>query len=303
MKAWHGWCTVFLLLSVTIMVSGCEGMLDLGASVAASTGLVSARTAESGKQALKTVARESKQLTPEQEYYLGRAVAATILQRQQPYDQPALTRYVNLIGQTLSQASDLPATFAGYHFLILDSDEINAWAAPTGFVFVTRGMLRLCRSEDEVAAVLAHEIGHVQGQHGVGAIKSSRITAALVAFGADVASKRPGGAQLAQLTNIFSGAVEDMITTLFEKGYSREKEEQADLAAIEILKRVGYDPQALGRVLEAMKPALRPDGAGFAKTHPAPDDRIAMIQPALEERAVIPVATRAQRFRRAMANL
>ena len=84
---------------------------------------------------------------------------------------------------TLSKTSDLPETFGGYHFLILDSDEINAFAAPGGFIFVTRGLLRCCKHEDAAAAVLAHEIGHVELRHGLQAIKKSRITTALTTLG------------------------------------------------------------------------------------------------------------------------
>jgi predicted Zn-dependent protease len=82
----------------------------------------------------QAVSKSFEDITPQQEYYIGRTVGARILQKYKPYDNPAANRYVNTLGQTLAQASDLPETYGGYHFLIQDSDEINAFAAPGGFI-------------------------------------------------------------------------------------------------------------------------------------------------------------------------
>jgi beta-barrel assembly-enhancing protease len=87
----------------------------------------------------------------------------------------------------------MPETFGGYHFLILDSDEINAFAAPGGLIFVTRGMLRCCDSEDAVAAVLAHEVGHVQHQHGIQTIRKPALTSAFTILAAEGAGPWAGG--------------------------------------------------------------------------------------------------------------
>jgi hypothetical protein len=119
--------------------------------------------------------RSFEVFTPEQEYYLGRAVAATIAGKYKPYNDQKANRYVNRLGQTLAQFSDRPETYGGYHFRILDSDEINAFAAPGGLIFITRGMLRCTQHEDALAAVLAYEIGHVQYKHGLQEIKKSRL--------------------------------------------------------------------------------------------------------------------------------
>ena len=84
-----------------------------------------------------------------------------------------------------TQASDLPAIFGGYHFLVLNSNDINAFATPSGLVFVTRGLLRCCRDEDALAAVLAHEIGHIQLRHGMQAIEKARVTEALTTIASE----------------------------------------------------------------------------------------------------------------------
>jgi predicted Zn-dependent protease len=182
------------------------------------------------------------------------------------------------MGQTLAQASDRPETFGGYHFMIQDSDEINALAAPGGLVFITRGMLRCCPNEDAVAAVLAHEIGHVQHQHGLQAIKKSRLTEALTTLAVEGA-KTFGKEQLAGLTRAFEDSITDITSTLINSGYSRAFENTADVAAVNILQRVGYNPNGLVEMLQQMDRQLKPGRLDFAKTHPDPKTRIEQITP------------------------
>ena len=225
----------------------------------------------------QVVTKSFEDITPEQEYYIGRTVGATILQRYPPYNNPAADRYVNVMGQMLAQASDCPETYGGYHFLIQDSDEINAFAAPGGFIFLTRGMLRCCPQEDAVAAVLAHEIGHVQYKHGLRAIKQSRVTSALTSL-AIRGTKKYGDEDLAKLTETFEGSISDITKTLIVNGYSRSFENQADLAAISILQRTGYNPNGLVMMLNQMKTQLKPGRQDFAATHPSPDSRLAEIR-------------------------
>jgi beta-barrel assembly-enhancing protease len=123
----------------------------------------------------KAVSRSAEEFTPEQEYYIRRSVGAVVLAKYPAYDNGPVNQYVNVLGQTLAQASDLPGIFGGYHFLVLNSDEINAFATPSGLVFVTRGLVRCCKNEDALAAVLAHEIGHIQFRHGMQAIQKARL--------------------------------------------------------------------------------------------------------------------------------
>ena len=200
-------------------------------------------------------------------------------------------------------ASDRPETFGGYHFLLLDSDEINAFAAPGGLILVTRGLVRCCESEDELAAVLAHEIGHVQSKHGLRAIKKSRLTSALTILAVE-AARNLGGEDLKQLTEDFEGSIMDVTETLVNSGYARELEKEADEAAVAILDRVGYDPRALVAMLEKMGERVKPGGPGFGKTHPSPSDRIEALDPSLANKPVMadPAARRA-RFTRAVGDV
>jgi len=229
------------------------------------------------KKSTSAVSKSIEEFTPEQEYYIGRSVAAVILNKYQPYTNQPANQYLNLLGQTLAQASDMPEIFRGYRFLVLNSDEINAFATPGGQIFVTRGLLRCCRNEDAVAAVLAHEIGHIQLKHGIQAIKKARITDALTTIAAESARALAPN-EVAMLTETFGGAIMDITTTLINNGYSRSFEYEADNAAQTILRRLGYDPNGLVEMLVVMGKNLKSGETGFAKTHPAPQDRIDEIQ-------------------------
>ncbi len=259
--------------------------------------------AGSAVKAALAVGKSFQDITPEQEYYIGRAVAANVVSKYPPAPNERFNFYLNTLGQTLAQASDRPETFGGYHFLMLDSPEINAFAAPGGLILVTRGMIRLCKTEDDLAAVLAHEIAHVQGLHGLKSIKSSRLTAAFTVIGTE-ASISYGPAPLSKLTEAFQGSITDITSTLMNSGYSRDLEREADKGAVSILRRVGYNPGALISMLTEMKKQLKPGGLDFAKTHPDPKDRIEDIRPLVGQPSATPVPPgRRKRFETALANL
>jgi predicted Zn-dependent protease len=279
-----------LLLTAVVLLSGCAS-LNLGDVL------------EIAQKSAPAVQKSFEDITPEQEYYIGRAVGATILAQYRPYTGPGPTEYLNLLGRTLSFASDRPETFGGYHFLILDSEEINAFAAPGGLIFISLGLLACADSEDTVAAILAHEIAHVVEQHGLQAIKKSRVTSALTSV-AIASAQTAGSDELAKLTTVFEDSIGDITATLVNSGYSRAFEKEADLMAVEILKRVGYDPNALVRMLEVMETRLEPGGPDFAKTHPEPEVRITEIRKVLAEAPAAPLQVERQaRYRAALGNL
>ncbi|WP_338667770.1 M48 family metalloprotease [Pseudodesulfovibrio methanolicus] len=224
---------------------------------------------ESGKKLISGF----EDITPEQEHYIGRSVAAVILSKYPCCNHRNGQRYVNVMGQALAQASDRPETFGGYHFLILDSDEINALSAPGGFVFVTKGLLGCCRSEDAMASVLAHEIGHVQRKHGLQAIQKSRITGGATALALTGTATLSGGT-LKEVTQTFDDSIQDITTTMIDSGYSRTFEKEADHDAVVILQRMGYDPNAIVDMLNVMRTRFTPQSKGFARTHPSPKERI-----------------------------
>ena len=241
------------------------------------------------------------EFTPEQEYYIGRTVGAVIVNKYRPYNNEAANQYLNQLGQTLAQFSDRPETFGGYHFLMMESNDINAFSAPGGLIFISRGMLNCCKNEDALAAVLAHEIGHVQYQHGLKAIKNSRLNSAFTILATESA-KQFGGQDLKDLTEAFEGSINDITSTMMNTGYARSCEREADKSAVEIMKRSGYNPNGLVAMLQEMKKNLKPGGLDFAKTHPSPDSRIEDIISLAGPYQPVPApAKRQARFDRACA--
>jgi predicted Zn-dependent protease len=280
-----------------------ESAAEIATVIGQSTGTISQSQAESIRKSTQAVARSAEEFTPEQEYYIGRSVGAVVLTKYKAFDSSQVNQYVNVLGQTLAQASDLPSIYGGYHFLILNSDDINAFATPSGLVFVTRGLLRCCRDEDALAAVLAHEIGHIELRHGLAAIQKARITEALTTLATEGA-KTLGSREVAQLTQTFGGAITDITNTLINKGYARSSEYEADRASVKILRRAGYDPQGLPEMLAVMKGNLKPGGLDFSKTHPAPEDRIAELRKeGLGNAEVRQVAPRQKRFQQALGKI
>ncbi len=243
---------------------------------------------------LNDIQKSQDDFTPENEYYLGRAVTATVFTKYKPYDNAKANRYLNLLGTSLAYNSNKPETYNGYHFQILDSMDINAYGAPGGFVVVTKGLLLCAHSEDEVAAILAHEIGHIVLGHGMQAVQQSKQSAALAKLGASMVNSN-----VKEVAGLFGGSIEDMMNTAFVAGYSRDQESQADHEAVVILRRAGYDPMALVRVLETMKTKLKPGGLDFAKTHPDPDERIGDVKNFIGayEEPPAPPAARVTRYR------
>lgn len=254
------------------LISGCAAVSKTIATAGQAAGVINSEQAGSIVKTGEAFGKAMEQITPEQEYYVGRAVGATILQQYKAYDNDRANTYLNLVGQTIAAASDRPETFKGYHFLIMDSEEINAFAAPGGFIFVSRGMLKLCRNEDQLAAVLAHEVAHVQLKHALGAISNSRWTGAFTTLTAE-AGKNLGGQALKDLTAAFEGSINDISKKLIGSGYARSQERDADKVAIMIMPRLGYDPNALVSVLQNMSLRVKEE-AGFGKTHPPAADRI-----------------------------
>jgi len=223
----------------------------------------------------------AREISETEEYYIGRAVAANILHRYSPVSDPDVQAYINEVGRAVSVYSPRPATYGGYHFMLLESGEINAMACPGGLVFVTRGLYDLADSEDELAAILAHEISHVALKHGLRSVEKAKWTGAFAQLGT-AAAERYGSDEVRELSESYGDVVSDITTNLVTRGYSRDSEKQADSLAVAILDRSGYDPEALKRVLEAMGAMDSRSGPGFWETHPSPEDRLDVVEESLD---------------------
>ena len=281
-----------------ILLAGCDTVnraVEIGTTAAVATGHLSAAQAQGINRSAAAVTKTFEDITPEQEHYIGRTVAATCLSRYPALDEPRLNAYLNLLGQALSRFSSRPETFGGYHFLLLDSDDINAFAAPGGLILVTRGLVACCATEDELAAVLAHEIGHVQNRDGLRAIRTGRLNGALTTIASESA-KSLVGPELAEVTAAFDDSIQEITGTLVNSGYSRRQEFQADAAAVAILRAAGYPPAALVAMLRNMESRWDPSRHDFAATHPSPSDRIAHLAKLVPETDAPASPVRTRRF-------
>ncbi len=218
-------------------------------------------------------------MTEAQEIALGRASDAEVRKQYKVYDNPALQSYVNRIGQELAARSHRP--YLTYHFTVLDTPEVNAFALPGGYVYITRGILAYLNSEAEMAAVLGHEIGHVTARHGVrqqSAAQAANIGVSIASIFIPELNTQLGH----DLTNLFGGAL--------LSGYGREHELEADRLGAEYLARTDYDPQAMIRVIGVLKnqelfdaEVARQEGRepyhyhGTFATHPDNDTRLQQV--------------------------
>jgi predicted Zn-dependent protease len=272
--------TIILLIPLAIMIS-C-GTISGGDIVSA--------LIKSAPSLLKAL----EDITPEQEYYIGRAVGANILGIYRIYDKDwNLILYLNKICSTITINSSRPDIYNGYHVAILDTDEINAFATPGGHIFVTRGLLACTDSEDSLAGVIAHEIAHIQLQHGLKAIKNARASQALVQTGANVAGEVMN---LGELTSAFTETIGDIVNTMVINGYSQSQEFDADTSAVKLMAASGYDPAGLITMLRAIE--KKSDPKGFGKTHPGPAQRITSAEKTLNQQKVEDTkAARTARYR------
>ena len=260
-----------------------------------------------------------KDLSPENEYYVGRSVTTNLLSRAsykyvdadayQTGELGKTTAYVNAVGNVLAAAamgapreSDRPSPIAGWHFVIVDDDQINAFAASGGFIIVNKGLIKAAQSEDELAAVLAHEVAHTVRGHAIGSIKKARMAGVYKEM-LD-STVQLDEAQLGSLTKAFEGAMDDMIDSMVVKGYSRDTEFEADRVGLAIMVGAGYDPNAFISLLETLEKKQGGGKGGFSATHPSPKDRIAKLKAeAAKYQAVKAPAIRTERFKSALAEL
>jgi predicted Zn-dependent protease len=245
------------------VVSGLTGMVPLPGAAQPAASIAT-------KAGVKAV-EASRPISDEEEYYIGRAVCAMILAKYPLSQDQALTTYVNEVGQTVARKSSRPNPYKGYHFAVLDSSEPNAFACPGGIILVTKGMIRNCANEDELAAVLAHEVAHVANKDGINSISKARWSQVLTTAGTEAARQYGGAA--GSLVGLFEGAIDDVFKTIVVNGYSRSAEEAADQGSVSTLTRTGYNPAALTTVLGKMSSG----GGGIMRTHPATSDRLAKL--------------------------
>jgi predicted Zn-dependent protease len=216
-----------------------------------------------------------EKMTPEDDYYVGRAVAALILKNYPVFTgDPELTRYLNKICLAIVVNSRQPVLFNGYHVEILDSDELSAFATPGGHIFLTRALVACAGSEDALAAVIAHEVAHIQLRHAAGIIENQRLVQDLSAAADRAASIAARELSAGERAALFGESVRETVNTLLKNGFTQTQEFDADMAAMDLLAGAGYNPVSLIEVLKVLEKSQKEYPGGFNATHPPPEMRI-----------------------------
>ena len=210
-------------------------------------------------------------LTVEQEKKLGAEEAKKVEQEMGLLDEPALTTYVDTLGQRLAKES--PRQDVPYQFHVVDMIEPNAFALPGGYVYVTRGLLALVNTEDELAGVVGHEIGHVAARHTVQRVSRQGPFALITNLVSGVTGF------FVPLVGDIVGGVGNFAQSLVFSPYSRGQESEADKVGQEIAAKAGWDPVGLSDFLTTLgrEEALLADGPrrpSFFDSHPATPDRV-----------------------------
>lgn len=202
------------------------------------------------------------------EYYIGRQILATFLAKRDPLFDRKLTDYLNSVGQTLAAVSQRPDIWAGYRFIVYHSPYMGAYSLPGGFMLISTGMLRRCENEDQLAAVLGHELGHARWRHPLEALKEKMVTRSkqeMIGFFAS----RSGN----NLVKIF--AVAGIINWENQLNrYSRTQELEADVYSCWMMMKAGYNPYQMIRILKKI-----PGGqSAYSKYHPSVTRRLRAVR-------------------------
>ena len=226
-----------------------------------------------------------------EEVVLGEQLAAKLIGSMKLVKQPELQRYVNSVGKALADGGERKEL--SWRFGVVSSESVNAFALPGGIVLISSGLYRLLESEDELAAVLAHEIAHIQRQHHYKVVQKQKAVAGLGQLASSQVSK----------DSRIADTILSRATEVIARGLDKDAEYEADRDGIVLAARGGYDVTALLNVLEKLA-ALNGGATGGSlmfSTHPTPEARLeALANAATEEMDVAaepsPAASRIQKY-------
>ncbi|MHB1092736.1 M48 family metalloprotease [Thiobacillus sp.] len=219
-------------------------------------------------------------ISEQQEIQMGAQANLDVLKEYAALKNPALQAYVNEVGQRLAKQSQRPNL--PWHFTVVDSPDVNAFALPGGYVYITRGLMAYLNSEAEFAGIVGHEIGHVTARHGVRQQSASTVAGLGAVLGSILV---PG------VNDQASASILQTLAHAWTAGYGRDHELEADRLGAAYLAKAGYDPQAMVEVIGVLKnqelfsaeQAAR-DGQpsratyhGIFDTHPGNDARLKQV--------------------------
>jgi predicted Zn-dependent protease len=233
----------------------------------------SAESAEKpGEQLLKSLL--GGKLSDAEEARIGRQIAGNLLGAAPLVRDDDLQRYVNRVGRWVALQSERPDL--NWYFGVIDSDDLNAFAAPGGYIFLTKGLYKKLANEAELAGVLGHEIGHVLSRHHLKLLQKSQGIAVL---GGLLGSKLKDEHEVVQ--NLIGNGAE-----VFARGLDKAAEHEADRIGVVLSVRAGYDGYALPAVLAEIGHVAKNDQrvSLLFKTHPLPEDRLTHLSVAVGDK-------------------
>lgn len=227
----------------------------------------------------------------DEELTFGREIAARLLGQFKVSGNENLQKYVNLVGTILTRNCNRPEL--DFHFVVIESGEINAYSTPGGYVFVTTAVLEKMENEAELAGVLAHEIAHVTERH---IVKELSLKGTEKSAVSSIAALIGGASKSAGIA--FSQAVDKAVDLILRDGYKKEDEMQADADAVLLCAFSGYDPSGLVTFLDKVGTIKK----GVGKTYPVYDVRLATLQRAMSDEGIagMKLALNTERFTKAV---
>ncbi|MBF0358193.1 MAG: M48 family metalloprotease [Magnetococcales bacterium] len=227
---------------------------------------VSQKNIDLANRGIKTL-QAMQPIGEEAEKTLGESISLEAFKRYGGiYDNPSLTRYVTLIGKTIVEVSDRPDL--DYHFVVLNSDQQNAFAAPGGYIFVTIGLIKNLRNEAELATILAHEVAHVDRKHMLNTLQRSSLLSNVSELSLTVMNKDP---------KLLNGAIDQITNLLFTHGIDKDLEHEADFYGVKYAYQAGYSPRAIQDYLKRLQRTHGKASSIFFTTHPPLKDRIKRV--------------------------
>ncbi len=215
------------------------------------------------------------------EVQFGRDLAARILANHPLLDDPTTQYYINLVGNSVAMAAGRPEL--KFYFAVVESDEINAFAIPGGYIFITSAALTTMTNEAELATVLGHEIGHIISKHMVKELNiKGEDGSAMAGLSAII------GGSTASFREAFDQALDRAVNILFHRGYKVSDELEADQMGLILAAFAGYDPNGLRNFIERVK-FFEPPSSDHKGDHPIYKVRVDAIDEALKANGVNPI--------------
>lgn len=195
---------------------------------------------------------------------IGESVSLALTNEYGVTTNQELARYVVMVGQTV--ASRTPRADKQWVFGVLETQEVNAFSGPGGYVWITRGAVEHMQNEAELAGVLGHEIGHVVKQHGLQAAKQAGLADAAVT-----------AVQSSNDMTEFNGLSDKVADIIIKRGFSQPQEFEADAMSVKFVAAAGYDPNGFLHFLERIRQQQKSGGPTLFSTHPGMDERIKRV--------------------------